>query len=139
MALQGVLDDGAVWSTALCQRTADSNEVEVFGDRGRRRFPPYQADSLVRFSTADFGGGMGARLKQLKQQALRFPALLQTSRRGGAFVESYQRQWLRFAETVREGAPPSCSLEDARAAVRVVCDLKELLSSADSPRASTRT
>ncbi len=138
VALQGVLDDGAVCSTALCQRTADSNEVEVFGDRGRLRFSLYQSDSLVQFSTSDFGGGMGARLKQLKQQARRFPALLQTSRRGGAYIESYQRQWLQFAKTVREGAPPSCSLEDARAAVQVVCDLKELLSSADIPRPSTR-
>lgn len=127
VTLQGVLDDGSLCSTALCQRTADSNEVEVFGARGRLRFSLYQADSLVQFSTSDFGGGMGARLKQLQQQVKQFPALVRSSRRGGAYIESYQRQWLRFAKTVGGGAPPSCSLEDARAAVCVLGNLKEQL------------
>jgi predicted dehydrogenase len=128
VTLQGVLDDGSICSTALCQYTADSNEVEVFGDRGRLRFSLYQADSLVQFSTSDYGGGMGSRLKQLRQQIRRFPELVRSARQGGSYTESYRRQWARFAKTVREGAPPSCGLEDARAAVRVVCDLKEILS-----------
>lgn len=125
VTLHGVLDDGSLCSTALCQRTADSNEVEVFGDRGRLRFSLYQADSLVQFSTADYGGGMGARLKQIKQQAKRFPALLRSSRKGGAYIESYARQWDRFLRTVRDGAAPSCSLEEARESVRVVATLQE--------------
>jgi predicted dehydrogenase len=127
VALQGVLDDGAVCSTALCQRSADSNEVEVFGDKGRLRFSLYQADSLVKFTTADLGGGLGLRIKQFRQQAVQFPALLRSSRRGGPYRESFIRQWLRFAATAKGEQPPSCSLEDARAAIQTLCRVKDTL------------
>jgi myo-inositol 2-dehydrogenase / D-chiro-inositol 1-dehydrogenase len=130
VALQGVLDDGTVCSTALCQRSADSNEVEVFGDKGRLRFSAYQADSLVKFTTADLGGGIGLRIKQFRQQAAQFPALLRSSRRGGAYRESYLRQWLRFVATARGEQPPSCSLEDARAAIQTLCSVQDGLTGA---------
>jgi predicted dehydrogenase len=125
VALQGVLDDGTVCSTALCQRSADSNEVEVFGDKGRLRFSVYQADSLVKFTTADLGGGIGLRIKQFRQQAVQFPALLRSSRRGGAYRESYLRQWLRFAATANGEQPPACSLEDARAAILTLHSVRD--------------
>jgi len=125
VALQGMLDDGTVCSTALCQRSADSNEIEVFGDQGRLRFSVYQADSLLKFTTADLGGGMGLRIKQFRQQVVQFPALLRSSRRGGPYRESYLRQWLRFSATARGEQSPSCSLEDARAAIQTLCSVKD--------------
>lgn len=133
VALQGVLDDGTVCSTALCQRSADSNEVEVFGDKGRLRFSVYQADSLVKFTTSDLGGGMGLRLKQLRQQAAQFPALWGSSRRGGVYRESYSRQWLRFLATARGERPAACTLADARAAIQTLCSVRNGLAAGERP------
>lgn len=133
VALQGVLDDGTLCSTALCQRSADSNEVEVFGDKGRLRFSVYQADSLVKFTTSDLGGGIGLRLKQLRQQAAQFPALLRSSRHGGAYRESYSRQWLRFLATARGERPAACTLEDARAAIRTLCSVRSGIAAGERP------
>ncbi len=126
-AAQAQLTGGAVCSTALSQRTADSNEIEVYGDRGRLRFSIYQADSFVMYSTADLGGGVGTRLKEARQRAAQLPGLLRSMRIGGPYIETYQREWLRFAQAVAQGADPPCSLADGREAVRTLDRLRRSL------------
>ena len=107
-------------SAAVSQRTVSHNTIEVFGERGSLRFSCYHADSLEVSSTGGPVRGAWRRLRPLLDKAARLPAALKSARQGGDFSLSYRHEWERIVQALHAGGPMPATVEDGRAAVRVV-------------------
>lgn len=107
-------------SSSFCQHTSDSNDIEIFGRKGRLFFSCYRADSLSIFSTSDYAGGAGIRLKKIAQIVSKFPSLIKAGLQGGDFMCSYRTHWRSFIDSILRNKPLPCTFEDGRRAVKVV-------------------
>jgi predicted dehydrogenase len=107
-------------TSSFCQRTSDSNDIEVFGYKGRLVFSCYHADSLAVFSTSDLSGGISARLKRIAQMCGKFPSLMKAGLKGGDFMQSYRTQWRSFIDSILRNKPLPCTFEDGRRSLQVV-------------------
>ena len=120
VALVAAMSDGAIASLAAGQRTADANEMEVYGREGVLRFSLYRADSLELRRSADLAGGPRVRLRQRLQAARELPAAVAAARRGGDYRGSYVAHWTRVAAAIRAGTGPPATLADGQAALAAV-------------------
>ena len=116
----GRMSGGTLVSVAAGQRTADANQIEVYGRDGVLRLSLYRADSLEIRRSADLAGGVPARLRQQLSGARRLPGAVMAARRGGDFRLSYAVHWARSAVAMRAGAHPPATLDDGRRALAAV-------------------
>ncbi len=114
------MSSGALVSTAVSQRTAASQTVEVFGERASLRFSCYHADSLEVSVAGREESGMWRRVRPLMHRACKLPATVRAALKGGDYLASYRQQWERIIEALRGGDPMPCSMDDGREAVRIV-------------------
>lgn len=119
-SITACMTKGALVSAAFCERTSDSNEIEVYGQKGVLRFSLYRADSLALHPTADLAGGPRARMKQLARRLSHLPTTFAVSLRGGDYLQSYGMHWQSFIQSIRDRTPPPCTLEDGQQALRIV-------------------
>jgi predicted dehydrogenase len=112
VVIGGRTPSGALVSIVAGQRSADANEIEVYGRDGVLRFSLYRADSLELRRSSDLAGGPTARLRQRVAAARGLPAALAVARRGGDFRLSYAAHWQATAQAVRGLAPPPATLDD---------------------------
>jgi myo-inositol 2-dehydrogenase/D-chiro-inositol 1-dehydrogenase len=111
---------GSLVSAAYCQRTSDSHELEVYGQKGILRFSCYRADSLIMHPTADLGVGPRVRLKGLVKRFTIMPTTVAVGLKGGDYLQSYGLHWQSFLRSIHNDTPPLCTLEDGRQALRIV-------------------
>jgi len=107
-------------TSSFCQYTSDSNNIEVFGQRGRLFLSCYRADSLAVFSTSDLSGGVSIRLKRIAQIVGKLPVLMKAALQGGDYMYSYRTQWRRFIDSILRNKPLLCTFEDGRQSLQVV-------------------
>lgn len=111
---------GILATIAVCQQTADQNEVEIYGDRGILRFSCYRTDSLRFQSIAELSGGLMTRLHEHIAWLHSFPEAFVAAWTGGDFRHSYVQHWQRFGESLRTGGPVPATLEDGERALHGV-------------------
>ena len=119
-AITAVLANGAVASAHLSERTSHEIELEICGDRGRLRVACQRFDGFEWFGIGETRGMMGPRRRGLMRTARELPRGLATMRSLGDYGDSYRGQWQHLVDAVTHGATPECTLEDGRAALRVV-------------------
>ncbi len=117
--ISGRLANGALVSTVLSNATGDTNELAVYGPRGRLSVSCYRLDGLEFIPYGSSSASASVRLQSLAFALGRLPARWRQSRQGGAHLAPYVRQWTAFANGIRNGRMPCASLEDGRAALRV--------------------
>jgi predicted dehydrogenase len=125
------LSCGALIAAGFSQRTADSNEIEVYGQSARLSFSLYRAGSLTVQPISDLGGGPRVRVKRLIEQVRAAPAVIRAARRGGDHRDSYPREWRRFLGSISGDGNPVATFEDGWRALQIVLAMIE---SADSRR-----
>lgn len=113
------MSDGAQVVSAFCEGTAESHEVEIFGERGRLRVSCYRSDGLEKFGAGDYDGSLVVRLRGLWRAARSLPRALARRRLGGEYVSTYASEWRDFVAAVSEGAPVASTLEDGRRALEI--------------------
>lgn len=108
---------GASATLVLGEATADGNDFELFGSRGRLRVALYQVDGLELLETFRYPSHPSVRLEGL----LRFfrQAAVQAVR-GSFWTESYRGEWRSFLSAVRTGAAPEVGLREGRQALAAV-------------------
>jgi UDP-N-acetylglucosamine 3-dehydrogenase len=116
----GVLANGVIASAQMSERTSHEIELEICGDRGRLRVACQRFDGLEWYGPGETRGMVTPRLRGLLRTARELPRGLATMRRIGDYGDSYRGQWQHLVDAVRSGTSLSCSLEDGRAALRVV-------------------
>lgn len=119
------LSCGALIAAGFSQRTADSNEIELFGQAARLSFSLYRADSLTVQPVSDLGGGPRMRLKRGLKRVREAPAVLRAVRAGGDYLDSYPREWRRFLGSIRGAGRPVATFEDGRRALQIVLAMAE--------------
>jgi len=120
---------GALVTISTAQRTADSNEIEVFGRDGALRFSLYRADSLEVRRAAD-PVGPWARLRRHAEGLRGLPAAVAAARAGGDFLGSYAAHWEATAAALRAGSRPPATLDDGMAALSLALAAAEAASPA---------
>jgi len=102
--------NGATASANLVLDGEAKHQVEVFGTEGSFRFSLYRADSLQFHPVGRTG--------QLGQWLAALPGAVNAVRRGGDYIDSYRRHWLRFVAAVQGGETPA-TLQDGRESLRI--------------------
>jgi myo-inositol 2-dehydrogenase/D-chiro-inositol 1-dehydrogenase len=112
-AVAATTRSGIAVSLICTQRSANVNELMVFGTAGSLRLSPYRFDGLELQSTTQFAGDAVFRLRRLAS------ALPSLRRNRGAFVASYRHEWIAFANAAR-GARPEPDVEDGLRNVEIL-------------------
>jgi predicted dehydrogenase len=114
------MSSGVLVSAAVSQRTVSHHTIEVFGERGSLRLSCYHADSLDVWATGGPTKGAWRRIRPLIDRAAKLPAAMNAARQGGDSLASYFHQWKHILEALRAGGPMPASVDDGRAAARIV-------------------
>jgi predicted dehydrogenase len=119
VVVNAMSSSGVPISAFFSDWTADSNELEVFGDRGVITISLYRVDGLRHHSLSDFSGGMSTRLKDAKQQISSLAEFPKSISLGGDYKSSYYHEWENFIGNIQDSQEPSPSLVDGRYATQV--------------------
>ena len=116
----GSMRNGVLVSSLFSERTASNNEIEIYGENGVLRISCYRFDGLEFVPNGRHSGDMQARLRRIVRLAHAFPDLPDAWRQGGDFVASYRAEWQHFVDSIQNGLPLECTLEDGNRALEVV-------------------
>jgi myo-inositol 2-dehydrogenase / D-chiro-inositol 1-dehydrogenase len=114
------LASGALATATISERTSHSIELEVCGDRGRLAVSGQRFDGFERFGLKETNGMLRPRVRAIVGAARELPRGLARMRTLGDYGDSYRGQWQHFVDAIGSNAPAECTLEDGRAALRVV-------------------
>jgi myo-inositol 2-dehydrogenase / D-chiro-inositol 1-dehydrogenase len=112
------MTNGALATGVFSLKTSQNNEIEFYGATGRAYLSLYRFDGLTTFSNETFPGDWMDRVRKGVGTIKEIPALLPLLRHGGAFLSSYDTEWLEFVECIRQDKPPTCTLEDGKRATQ---------------------
>jgi predicted dehydrogenase len=107
-------------SCVFSERTSANDEVEILGSAGRLRISLYRFDGTEYFPAGSLPGDARTRARQLVQTIKELPGGLLRARQGGDFIASYRAMWRHFADCIRRGTKPECTIEDGKKALRAV-------------------
>jgi predicted dehydrogenase len=113
------LANGVIATSVFSERTSSSNEVEIYGERGRLRVSCGRFDGLEYVSSSSLPGDIGIRLRQMIHTLKELPHGALRMRQGGDFSASYQGEWRHLLDVIRHDAVVECTLEDGRRALQV--------------------
>jgi predicted dehydrogenase len=118
--VSGAMRNGILVSSLFSERTASTNEIEIYGQNGVLRVSCYRFDGLEFVPNATHAGDVRTRLRRIAQLARDFPAFPSAWRQGGDYVASYRAEWEHFINAIQRGLPIESTLEDGKAALEIV-------------------
>jgi len=111
------LSNGALATAVVSQGTADANQVEVFGNRGRVHACCFRFDGFETSALHQPPGAPMGRLIGLATFTRELPGGMARLRTGGEFLSSYRAEWEHFVDVARRGKEPECSAQDGHRAL----------------------
>jgi predicted dehydrogenase len=111
LAVSARMRSGIPISGLFSQRTAQANEVELFGDRGLLRATPHGAPSTLTFAEKPWT--IGARLADLRA-ATSLAHTARIRRLGGFYVSSFIGEWRHFLDAVGNRTPVEVGIDSGR-------------------------
>lgn len=111
------LSSGALATAVVSQGTADANQVEVFGSRGRVYACCYRFDGFETSALHQPPGAPMGRLAALTTFARELPGGVARLRSGGEFLASYRAEWEHFVDVIRRDTAPECTAQDGHRAL----------------------
>ena len=124
-----IMSNGIMISSIFSSGSADSNEIEIYGDSGSLGFSLYDIGGLEARPCSSPPGGLSLLAVKPAMRIFRAAANAGVLRRGGVFRDSYYRQWAGFADSVIEDREPGCGLEDGKRALGIALSAIESASS----------
>ncbi len=106
---------GVLASAVGLDRSAEMNELQVFGSHGHIALDLYRVDGYRLEGRNQVSGEPAVRARRAAAAAAKLPSIAAQLRSGGEFSNSYVRQW----EAFRDGAPLA-TLEDGLRATDVL-------------------
>lgn len=136
LALTGRMANGVPVASLLSHRTADVNEIEIYGDAGIVKVSPHTAPRLLKVTQPPWA--IGARLADAAA-TLSPSHALRVRRAGGFFVASFAAEWRHFlrgvasASAVEPGVDSGRRLLQALLAAAASASENRPLACADAP------
>lgn len=115
VVINGRLAGGALASSVGLDRSAVTNEFQVFGSHGHIALDLYRVDGYRLEGRNQVSGEPAVRLRRGAAAAAKVPSVARQLGSGGEFSNSYVRQW----EAFRDGVPLA-TLEDGLRATEVL-------------------
>lgn len=115
VVITGRMTGGVLASSVGLDRSAVTNELQVFGSRGHIALDLYRVDGYRLEGLNQVSGEPAVRVRRAAAAAAKVPSIAAQLRSGGEFSNSYVRQW----EAFRDGAPLA-TLEDGLQATEVL-------------------
>lgn len=119
-SLTGRMANGTLVSACFGQRTISTNELEIYGRKGRLVVSCYQFDGLRWEAAESVPGAPGARLQAAASMIRRLPEAFSFARRGGIHKTTFRSEWEHFTAAIRNNTEVESSLEDGRRATEVI-------------------
>ena len=113
------MTSGILISAVFSADTAESHEMEFYGQSGRLCLSCYRFDGLEGHPIASASGGIRTRIARLGSLLRTMPHAWVALRHGSDMLMSYRAQWRHFIESINRREPAGCTLEDGRRAVQV--------------------
>jgi predicted dehydrogenase len=117
MVVCGRMQSGVPVTSVFSHRTADVNEVEVYGEAAQLKASPYSPPRLLDVETKPWA--LRARLGEAVAP-LSLPHLARTRRSGGFFVASFAAEWREFIGAARRASPAEPGADTARRLLQVL-------------------
>ena len=114
------LSNGTLASALISERTGHEIEIEISGDRGRLRIACQRFDGFELYGVGETRGMIGPRLRGAVTTAREMPRGLARMRHLGDYGDSYRGEWQHLIDAIHATRAPECTVEDGRAALRVV-------------------
>jgi myo-inositol 2-dehydrogenase/D-chiro-inositol 1-dehydrogenase len=118
--ITGGLTNGMLASAVASERTTHDLEIQVAGDRGRLRLACQRFDGWEWYGAGETDGMVRPRLRGLARALADLPIGLSLMGRLGDYGDSYRAEWQHVVDVACGGAAPACTVEDGRAALRIV-------------------
>jgi myo-inositol 2-dehydrogenase/D-chiro-inositol 1-dehydrogenase len=111
MVVAGRMQSGIPVTSVFSHRTADLNEVEVYGEAAQLKASPYWAPRVLEVETKPWA--IRGRLSEAASP-LSVPAMARLRRAGGFFVGSFAAEWRHFLAAAGRGEPAEPGADTAR-------------------------
>jgi myo-inositol 2-dehydrogenase/D-chiro-inositol 1-dehydrogenase len=111
LAVSARMRSGIPVSALFAQRTAQVNEVEVYGDRGWVKADPHSAPRCR--DLTDKQWTIGSRMASVRA-TMSLQHALRTRREGGFYVSSFVDEWRHFLDAVRNGVEVDVGIDSGR-------------------------
>jgi predicted dehydrogenase len=115
VVVSGRMTGGVLTSSVGLDRSAEANEVQVFGSHGHIALDLYRVDGYRIEGRNQVSGEPAVRVRRAAAAVAKVPSIAAQLRSGGEFSNSYVRQW----EAFRDGAPLA-TLEDGLRATEIL-------------------
>ncbi|MGZ8707991.1 MAG: Gfo/Idh/MocA family protein [Gaiellaceae bacterium] len=125
---------GTVAEALVSDRTATTNELTLYGQKGALHVNLYQSDGIRLAGPHDLPGAPRTRVRQMIAAARQIGGNLGEIRQGGVFDATYRSEWEAFAAAIRSDEEPDPSVEDGRRALEIVLASGRSLSTGESIR-----
>jgi myo-inositol 2-dehydrogenase / D-chiro-inositol 1-dehydrogenase len=116
LAVSGRMRSGVPVSSLFSQKTAQFNEVDVYGDAGRLTASPFSALRLLPNSKKPWT--IGAKMADLRALTS-LPHAVRDRRAGGFYVASFVGEWRHFLDAVARGTAVEVGLDSGRRLLQV--------------------
>jgi predicted dehydrogenase len=117
LAVAGRMRSGVPVSALFSHRTADVNEVDIYGDAGSLRVSPYSAPRVL--GIASMPWTIRAKLADLGS-TMSLAHAIRRRRDGGFYVGSFVAEWRHFAQAVTRGTAVETGLGSGRRLLQVI-------------------
>lgn len=128
---------GALANTLAVDATSLSNQVAVYGAKGRAVLDLHRFDGLAQASPSEPSGAVRTRAQALLRTARALPAGVGAARRGGEALLAYEAEWRHFTRAIAGETAVESTLEDGVRALEIA--LAAIESATTGRRVSVRS
>jgi predicted dehydrogenase len=114
------MSNGVLATALVSKGTAESNELDVYGQEGRLRVSCYRFDGLEFRPSSSYPGSVRTRLRGVIHSVTSVPQAIAALRGGGDYLTSYRAEWQHFINTIRCNSSVESTLEDGHRALQGV-------------------
>jgi predicted dehydrogenase len=114
------MSNGVLATALVSKGTAESNEIDFYGQEGCLHVSCYRFDGLEFRPSGRYPGSIRTRLQGIVHGAASVPQAIAALRGGGDYLTSYRAQWQHFIHSIRRNTPVESTLEDGHRALQGV-------------------
>ncbi|MCI0453751.1 MAG: Gfo/Idh/MocA family oxidoreductase [Candidatus Dadabacteria bacterium] len=119
VTLTARMTNGVPIASNFSERTSESNELEIYGRKGRLRLSLYDFYGFEFYPATITPGGIRPRIVKAYKMLKDFPEAFSVMLNGGDFLMTYHSEWQYFIDSIQNDTKIECTLEEGRRALQI--------------------